>query len=151
LVRLATGGLEPTSGRIRRGVPAALLDQRAALLDDDATLLANFRRLNPACDDNTAHAALARFLFRNTSALKPAAVLSGGERLRAALACVLMSTRPPQLIVLDEPTNHLDLDSLAAVEAALSAYDGALLVVSHDADFLAAIGVERRIDLKPNG
>ena len=78
---------------------------------------------------------------------KPAGALSGGERLRAALACALMATRPPQLIILDEPTNHLDLDSIAAVEAALLAYDGALLVVSHDRDFLAAVGVERELKL----
>ncbi len=147
LIRLATGDLEPTAGRVRRGVPAALLDQRASLLRDDETLLANFRRLNPAADDNAAHAALARFVFRNVTALKPAGALSGGERLRAALACALMAARPPQLIILDEPTNHLDLDSIAAVEAALSAYDGALLVVSHDRDFLAAIGVERELSL----
>ena len=147
LIRLATGDLAPTTGEIRRGVPAALLDQRAALLDDDETLLANFRRLNPAADDNAAHAALARFVFRNVTALKPAGALSGGERLRAALACALMAARPPQLIILDEPTNHLDLESLAAVEAALAAYDGALLVVSHDRDFLAAIGVTRELAL----
>jgi ATPase subunit of ABC transporter with duplicated ATPase domains len=132
---------------IRRGVPAALLDQRAALLDDDETLLTNFRRLNPAADDNAAHAALARFVFRNVTALKPAGALSGGERLRAALACALMAAHPPQLIILDEPTNHLDLESIAAVEAALAAYDGALLVVSHDRDFLAAIGVTRELEL----
>jgi ATPase subunit of ABC transporter with duplicated ATPase domains len=59
--------------------------------------------------------------------------------------------RPPQLLVLDEPTNHLDLDSIAAVEAALRAYDGALVVVSHDADFMAAVGVERRVVLTPCG
>jgi ATPase subunit of ABC transporter with duplicated ATPase domains len=75
------------------------------------------------------------------------ATLSGGERLRAGLACVMTGRSPPQLLVLDEPTNHLDLDSLAAVEAALAAYDGALVVVSHDPDFLAAIGIERRITL----
>ena len=147
LIRLATGDLAPTTGEIRRGVAAALLDQRAALLDDDETLLANFRRLNPAADDNAAHAALARFVFRNVTALKPAGALSGGERLLAALACALMAARPPQLIILDEPTNHLDLESLAAVEAALAAYDGALLVVSHDRDFLAAIGVTRELAL----
>jgi ATPase subunit of ABC transporter with duplicated ATPase domains len=73
--------------------------------------------------------------------------LSGGERLRAALACTLMAAHPPQLIVLDEPTNHLDLESIAAVEAALAGYDGALLVASHDPEFLAAIGVVRRIEL----
>jgi ATPase subunit of ABC transporter with duplicated ATPase domains len=147
LIRLATGALAPAAGQVRRGVPAALLDQRASLLDDDETLLANFRRLNPAADDNAAHAALARFVFRNVTALKPAGALSGGERLRAALACALMAARPPQLIILDEPTNHLDLESIAAVEVALAAYDGALLVVSHDRDFLAAIGVTRELAL----
>jgi ATPase subunit of ABC transporter with duplicated ATPase domains len=66
--------------------------------------------------------------------------------LRAGLACVLGVT-PPPLIILDEPTNHLDLDSIQAVEAGLRAYDGALLVVSHDRTFLEAIGVTRHIEL----
>jgi ATPase subunit of ABC transporter with duplicated ATPase domains len=60
---------------------------------------------------------------------------------------VLGGERPPALLVLDEPSNHLDLDALDALESALRAYDGALLVVSHDADFLEAIGVERRVGL----
>jgi ATPase subunit of ABC transporter with duplicated ATPase domains len=124
-----------------------LLDQRAALLDDDQTILENFRRLNPEASVNDAHAALARFLFRNAAAHQSAGTLSGGERLRAALACVLCGATPPQLLILDEPTNHLDLTSIEAVEAALAGYDGALLVVSHDADFLDALGVEHRISL----
>jgi ATPase subunit of ABC transporter with duplicated ATPase domains len=147
LIRLATGELEPDRGRIRRGVDAVLLDQRVSLLDDAQTLFENFRRLNPGANDNDAYVALARFLFRNVQAGKRAADLSGGERLRAGLACVLMRQHPPQLIVLDEPTNHLDLDSIAAIEAALAAYDGALLVVSHDRDFLNAIGVDAEIAL----
>lgn len=81
------------------------------------------------------------------AAEKPVVTLSGGERLRAALASVLLGDAPPQLLILDEPTNHLDLDSIGAVEAALAGYDGALLVVSHDRDFLAAIGIEREIAL----
>jgi ATPase subunit of ABC transporter with duplicated ATPase domains len=141
------GELEPDRGRIRRGVEAVLLDQRVSLLADDETLVANFRRLNPAANDNDAHAALARFLFRNVQGGKRAGDLSGGERLRAGLACVLMRPHPPQLIVLDEPTNHLDLDSIAAIEAALAAYDGALLVVTHDPDFLDAIDVDHEISL----
>jgi ATPase subunit of ABC transporter with duplicated ATPase domains len=68
-LKLATGELEPISGRVARGVPAAVLDQRASLLVDDETLLANFRRLNPEADANAAHAALARFLFRTVDAL----------------------------------------------------------------------------------
>jgi len=147
LIRLATGDLAPTSGAVRLSVPVALLDQRATLLHDDETILETFRRLNPTASQNDAHAALARFLFRNTAAHQATGTLSGGERLRAALACVLDAATPPQLLILDEPTNHLDIASIEAIETALSAYDGALLVVSHDADFLEAIGIERRITL----
>lgn len=147
LLRLSAGDLEPTVGRMTRGVRAAFLDQRTALLGDDASLVAAFRRLNPASGEQAARAALARFLFRNVLADKPVAALSGGERLRAALACVLLGDTPPQLLILDEPTNHLDLDSIGAVEAALRGYDGALLVVSHDRDFLDAIGIDREVRL----
>lgn len=147
LIRLVHGELTPTAGRVTRGVKAAFLDQQTALLGDDPTLVAAFRRLNPKASENAARAALARFLFRNTTAEKPVAALSGGERLRAALAAVLLGDDPPQLLILDEPTNHLDLDSIGAVEAALWGYDGALLVVSHDRDFLEAVGVEREISL----
>jgi ATPase subunit of ABC transporter with duplicated ATPase domains len=147
LLRLAVDQSQPTRGRVVIGAPPAFLDQETALLRPEETLLAAFRRLNPAADDNAAHAALARFLFRNTAAHKLVSSLSGGERLRAALACVLMAADPPQLLVLDEPTNHLDLESIAAIEAALRGYDGALLVVSHDPDFLAAVGIEREVRL----
>ena len=128
-------------------VETALLDQHAAMLKPDETLLETYRRINPEATPNQAQAALARFLFRNTAARRVAGTLSGGERLRAAMACVMTGARPPRLLLLDEPTNHLDLDSIEAVEAALRAYDGALVVVSHDQDFLDAIGVDRRIAL----
>ncbi|WP_374470134.1 ABC-F family ATP-binding cassette domain-containing protein [Phenylobacterium sp.] len=147
LIRLAAGELEPTEGRVRRNAPSAFLDQQTALLRPQETLVEAFRRLNPQAGDNAARAALARFLFRNVAADRRVAELSGGERLRAALACVLMADQPPQLLILDEPTNHLDLDSVAAVEAALAGYDGALLVVSHDPDFLAAVGIGRELSL----
>jgi ATPase subunit of ABC transporter with duplicated ATPase domains len=147
LIRIAAGELAPSAGIVRRGVPALMLDQRAAILHDDQTILDNFRRLNPAADRNRAQAALARFLFRNTAADQRVGSLSGGERLRAALACVLLGDRPPQLLILDEPTNHLDLASIEAIEAALAGYDGTLLLVSHDEAFLQAVGVETRLAL----
>lgn len=145
LIRLAAGEVEPTTGNVRRGVATVFLDQKTEILGEDTTLVAAFRRLNPTVGENGARAALARFLFRNRLAEKSVSSLSGGERLRAALACVLMGEAPPQLLILDEPTNHLDLDSIGAVEAALKGYDGALLVVSHDRDFLEAIGIEREV------
>lgn len=147
LMRMAAGLLAPSEGRVERPAPAILLDQEAALLRPDETVIAAWRRLNPGGSDNDAHAALARFLFRNTAAHRRVGDLSGGERLRAALACVLSGAAPPQLLLLDEPTNHLDLEAVAAVEAALNAYDGALLAVSHDADFLAALNIERWVAL----
>ncbi|RZJ32175.1 MAG: ABC-F family ATP-binding cassette domain-containing protein [Brevundimonas sp.] len=147
LLKLISGELAPTSGRVERPVTAALLDQEAALLHPEETLIEAYRRLNPEATANDAQATLARFLFRNVAARKTVGVLSGGERLRAALACVAGGVRPAPLLILDEPTNHLDLDAIAAVEAALRGYDGALVVVSHDADFLEAIEINRTLAL----
>ncbi|MDQ8029488.1 MAG: ABC-F family ATP-binding cassette domain-containing protein [Brevundimonas sp.] len=149
LLKLIAGTLEPTKGRVERPIRAALLDQEASILRSGATLLEAYLRINPEATPNEAHAALARFLFRNVAAQKPVEVLSGGERLRAALACVTGGAHPAQLLILDEPTNHLDLDSVTAVEAALRGYDGALVVVSHDPDFLDAINIERTLALQP--
>ncbi|MFC7379674.1 ABC-F family ATP-binding cassette domain-containing protein [Brevundimonas sp. GCM10030266] len=147
LLKLIAGTLQPTAGRAERPVRAALLDQEGAVLHSGETLLEAYRRINPESTPNDAHAALARFLFRNVAAQKPVDVLSGGERLRAALACVTGGAHPAQLLIFDEPTNHLDLDAVTAVEAALRGYDGALVVVSHDPDFLDAIGIERTLAL----
>jgi len=84
---------------------------------------------------------------RSTSAEPRADSLSGGEGLRAALACVFAADPAPEVLIRDEPTNHLDIDSIEALETAPCAYDGALLVVSHDAGFLDRIGLGTRITL----
>ncbi|KQT32302.1 ABC transporter [Sphingomonas sp. Leaf412] len=145
LLRLAAGLAAPASGSVRRAEGrVAFLDQHLSLLDPAASVLDNVRRLNPAFDTQEAHAACARFAFRNRAADRLVATLSGGERLRAALAAVLGGAMP-WLLLLDEPTNHLDMESTDILEAALRDFDGALLVVSHDAAFLDAIGVTRRI------
>ena len=144
-LRLASGAMQPTWGSVRRPVGSIILDQSVAMLDPAESILDNFRRLDPTATANHAHAVLARFLFRNVDALKPVGKLSGGERLRAGLACALGGSRPPQLLMLDEPTNHLDLNSIGAIEEALRDFDGALLIASHDEDFLVAVGVERRL------
>jgi ATPase subunit of ABC transporter with duplicated ATPase domains len=145
--RLITGALQPHSGRIARPAGLAMLDQQVSLLDRQASLLDSMRRLNPGMTAHEAHAALARFAFRNVEGERLAGTLSGGEALRAGLACVLSARPTPQLLLLDEPTNHLDMTSIEVIERALCAYDGAILAISHDRAFLAAIGVTRTIAL----
>ncbi|HVI99699.1 MAG TPA: ABC-F family ATP-binding cassette domain-containing protein [Sphingomonas sp.] len=148
LLRLAAGLIAPADGSVSRAEGRiAMLDQHADRLDPQASILANLRRLDPTLDDNAAHAAAARFAFRNRDALRLVGTLSGGERLRAALAAAFAGERAPWLLILDEPTNHLDMESIEILEDALRAYDGALLVVSHDTAFLQAIGVDRILDL----
>ncbi|WP_440982423.1 ABC-F family ATP-binding cassette domain-containing protein [Shinella sumterensis] len=147
LLSLLTGDLQPEKGSVRIFTDFAMLDQRVSLLDPALSIRDNFRRINPGADENACRAGLARFMFRADAALQVAGSLSGGQLLRVGLACVLGAGQPPALLVLDEPTNHLDIDSIEAVEAGLRAYDGALVVVSHDAAFLESIGITRRISL----
>ncbi|APZ52583.1 ABC-F family ATP-binding cassette domain-containing protein [Salipiger abyssi] len=148
LLKLITGQLRPLSGQVDLPVSWAFLDQHVGLLEPGLTLRENFLRITPAANEHMAHAALARFGFRAGDALRRVAALSGGERLRGGLACALGGTPPPSLLILDEPTNHLDLDGIDALESALAAYDGAVLVVSHDQAFLSAIAPERVIQMQ---
>ncbi|MGY4457589.1 ABC-F family ATP-binding cassette domain-containing protein [Bradyrhizobium sp. LB13.1] len=147
LLKLIAGELHALSGIVRVRPDFALFDQKVSLLDPAISILDNFGRLNPKAGPNECHAALARFMFRADAALQIVGHLSGGQMFRAGLACVLGGATPPSLLILDEPTNHLDIDSIEAVEAGLRAYDGALLVVSHDEAFLQAIGITRRVEL----
>lgn len=147
LLSLITGEMKPWSGAVRLQTPFAFFDQDVSLLDPNLSVLDNFKRLNPDADENACRAVLARFLFRADAAHQIVSTLSGGQTLRAGLACVLGGASPPPLLILDEPTNHLDLGAIEAIEGALSAYDGALLIVSHDEAFLEAIGVTRRVAL----
>ncbi|KAA0972314.1 ABC-F family ATP-binding cassette domain-containing protein [Aureimonas fodinaquatilis] len=147
LLKLITGQIMPQSGVRHCKVPFALLDQHVEQLNRVQSLLDNFLSLNAGANQHMAHEALARFGFRAADALRLAGDSSGGERVRAALACALGGLPPPSLLILDEPTNHLDLEGIAALEAALAAYDGAVLVVSHDAGFIQSLGPHRRMEL----
>lgn len=146
LIKLILGEIKPLQGKIYLGTHyPGYLDQDASSLNPELSLLENFMQLNPDAKENDAYQGLAKFLFRNTSALELAKNLSGGEKLRALLACILMAKQPPQLLILDEPTNHLDVDSMESIESALKCYQGAMIVISHDSGFLKNIGIEKCI------
>jgi ATPase subunit of ABC transporter with duplicated ATPase domains len=148
LLRLLAGDLAHREGSIRRGPGrVAYLSQRLDLLDPARTVLQNFATYTPDMPTQDRADLLARLQFQGSRMHLPAGLLSGGERLRAVLACVLHAAPAAQLLLLDEPTNNLDLPTLALLEQSLRAYEGALVVVSHDNAFLAQIGVTRWLKL----
>lgn len=128
-----------------------MLPQRLDVFDERLSIFQNVAAAAPHADAERIRARLARFLFRGDEADIPASALSGGERLRAALAILLLAEPAPRLLLLDEPTNNLDLSSLGHLTQALAAFQGALIVVSHDPRFLDEIGVTRRLALTPDG
>lgn len=132
-------------------VPWRALPQRLDIFDEDRTVAANVARHAPGATPEQIRTQLARFLFHGSHADVAAAALSGGERLRAALAMILLAEPAPKLLLLDEPTNNLDLPSLAHLTQALRGYRGALVVASHDLPFLRTIGATRWLELTAGG
>ncbi|MGW1182363.1 ABC-F family ATP-binding cassette domain-containing protein [Streptomyces drozdowiczii] len=143
LLRTLAGELAPVSGEAVTEVPLRFLPQRLDVLDDALSVVENVARFAPDATNNHIRAKLAHFLFRGARADRAAGTLSGGERFRAALAALLLAEPAPRLLLLDEPTNNLDMASVRRLTAALDAYEGALVVASHDVPFLESLGITR--------
>ncbi|MEW5808425.1 MAG: ABC-F family ATP-binding cassette domain-containing protein [Actinomycetota bacterium] len=149
LLRVLLGDLTPDRGTVERSAGrVAYLSQRLDMLDGDLTVADNLAAHAPGLSATRRRHLLAQFLFGGDAADRAVSTLSGGERLRATLACVLFAEPAPELLLLDEPTNNLDLVSVTQLEHALLAYQGAFVVVSHDEAFLAAIGIDRVLCLR---
>lgn len=140
LLRLLLGELQPTSGEIQTGtrLQVAYFDQQRAQLDETKTVLENVSEGNSTITFNgrPMHIItyLQNFLFPPDRARSPITHLSGGERNRLLLARLF--TQPANLLVLDEPTNDLDLETLELLEEILVEFEGTMLLVSHDREFL---------------
>ncbi|MEV5882257.1 ABC-F family ATP-binding cassette domain-containing protein [Streptomyces sp. NPDC052020] len=127
------------------GVLLGEVDQARALFHGPESLLDAFRAAVPDTEPVEVRTLLAKFGLKTDHVLRPAASLSPGERTRAALA--LLQGRGVNLLVLDEPTNHLDLPAIEQLESALDAYEGTLLLVTHDRRMLDAVRVTRRLEV----
>jgi ATPase subunit of ABC transporter with duplicated ATPase domains len=151
LLKVSAGELAPLAGRVARDPACAWLDQRLAGLDPARSTIEQLLEVNRSVGQDRLRTYLAQVGLDARKVAQPSGQLSGGERLKAALACALYADPPARLLLLDEPANHLDLASTEALEAMLAHYAGALLVVSHDAVFLGRIGLTHLLEATPAG
>ncbi|MDD6888554.1 MAG: ABC-F family ATP-binding cassette domain-containing protein [bacterium] len=150
LLRILTGGEEPDAGSFQIGanVQIGYYEQSMRGLQPDYTVLEQASMLFPRLDQQQLRSALGQFLFRGDDVFKRIGDLSGGELARIQLLKLMLSGC--NLLLLDEPTNHLDIPSREALERALSAYDGTMLIVTHDRYFVNRIA-DRILVLTPDG
>ncbi len=153
LVRLLLGELTPTAGGVERaGFSAVYLDQECGALDASLSVRAMAERCNGQhLSDHEIGIRLDRALFPHGTWDKPCRTLSGGERMRLRLCCMMLSDSMPDLMVLDEPTNNLDTASLAILTDTIRDYRGTLLVISHDDRFACEIGATSVVELQKGG
>ena len=122
------------------------LDQKYSLIDKEKTILENMHQANKELDYELLRQQLGNFLFKNDEVNKKASVLSGGELARLSLAIISISEI--DLLILDEPTNNLDIETVEQIVDVLEEYEGAILVVSHDLEFLSKINIKKSFIIK---
>ena len=148
LAKILIGQTPATKGEVTLGHNVTVgyyAQNQSDELDGKKTLLETMEEVSPPEMRTKLRSMLGAFLFSGEDVDKKVSVLSGGERARLALACMLL--RPFSLLVLDEPTNHLDMASKDMLKQAVMDYDGTLVVVSHDREFLAGL-TDRTIEFR---
>jgi len=148
LAKILIGQIPATGGEVELGHNVTIgyyAQNQAEELNGKITLLETLEEVSPPEMRTKLRSMLGSFLFSGEDVDKKVSVLSGGERARLALACMLL--RPFSLLVLDEPTNHLDMASKDMLKQAVLNYDGTLIVVSHDREFLGGL-TDRTIEFR---
>ena len=149
LLKMIAGALAPDAGAATIGASVSMGYYAQHVMDGlggDRTVLEELQEHAPSANQGTLRNLVGAFGFQDDDVFKPVSVLSGGERARVALAKLLYDA--PNLLVLDEPTNHLDIATKRALVKALRDYEGTLIFVSHDRQFLSALAT-RVLELAP--
>lgn len=149
-LRILAGEETADTGEVQygHGCKIGYFAQEHDTLDLDSTVLENLQHVAPNLDDTQARSMLGSFLFSGDDAMKPARVLSGGEKTRLALATLV--TSKANVLLLDEPTNNLDPASRDEILKAIAKYEGAIVLVTHDEGAVQALQPERVL-LMPDG
>jgi ATPase subunit of ABC transporter with duplicated ATPase domains len=145
LLQILAGVLVPAAGTVELAEEARLLPQTPIALPTEERVV-DWLRAQARLDEGAARMLLGAFALDSVVVHRPLGRLSPGERARVHMAAMVASGA--ELLLLDEPTNHLDPETLEAVEAALRAFRGTLVVVSHDRAFVAGLGVTRRLEVR---
>lgn len=147
LLKLITGEIKPSLGSIQLLTKnIAFLDQNINLLERDLSIFDNVKKFaGNKTPEHEIRIKLARFLFRGDDVFKKIEQLSGGEKMRAGIACLMAAESVPELLILDEPSNNLDIKSVKELTSALNQYNGALIIVSHDRTFLGELNIQRQL------
>ena len=150
LIKIILGEIEPESGTVYRADNQAVyVDQDYSLIDSQLNVYEQAQQFNlSGLQEHEIKIRLNRFLFTKEYWDKTCGTLSGGEKMRLMLCCLTIRSQAPDIILLDEPTNNLDIQSIEILTAAISEYQGTLIVVSHDPYFLEQVNVKRTIDLE---
>lgn len=139
LLKTIVGRINPRGGKFslsQRAIKAYFSQDQLDYLHADRSALENLLEASPI-GERAARSLLGSFLFRGDDVFKKVSVLSGGEKSRVGLACVL--AKKANLVLLDEPTNHLDMNSIQCLTEAIKNYNGTVVFVSHDREFIDAI------------
>lgn len=149
LLKLLLGELEPTEGTITRAdFKYIYIDQEYSIVQPHLTVFEQLEQFNLfAKPEHELKMILSRFLFPVGTWDKSCSKLSGGEKMRLAICCLMVSNSTPDLFVLDEPTNNLDIQSVNIITAAIKDYNGTVLLVSHDLYFVKEIKINRVVEL----
>lgn len=145
LLKLLAGRIPPLNGVCKQVAHSAYLDQQLDQFPPDSTVLELMREANATLPEAELRMRLAQLGLGAQKLAQPSGKLSGGERLKAALACALYADPPAQMLLLDEPSNHLDLVSQKALQQMLAGYQGCLVVVSHDDAFLQQLSLSHHL------